>query len=339
MRMRSILVLGLAVALGTGSVFLARQWVEGNTRVAGPSEPAVELTGVVVARVPLHFGNTLAEENLRVVRWPAETLPDGAFTSIEALLGGPDGESRVVLRGIEPGEPVLASKVSGFGGRATLSSIIADDMRAVTIRVNDVNGVAGFVLPGDRVDVILTRTPDRDQGVTDILLQNVKVLGVDQQASEKNDDPVVARAVTLEVTPVQAQKLTLGQTVGQLSLALRNVLNVDAAAARQVTLTDLGVPEPPKAEPEAASAPAPVVRAAPAGDGRPTVRVVRGLESSEQKVSSEPRGRAAPPAAVAPAPAPAPRLIPEPAPERAPAEPPPVLVPRGSDQVVQLSGT
>ncbi|WP_404380133.1 Flp pilus assembly protein CpaB [Caenispirillum salinarum] len=338
MRMRSILVLGLAVALGTGSVFLARQWVEGNTQVAGPSEPAVKLTGVVVARVPLHFGNTLAEENLRVVRWPAETLPDGAFTSIEALLGGPDGENRVVLRGIEPGEPVLASKVSGFGGRATLSSIIANDMRAVTIRVNDVNGVAGFVLPGDRVDVILTRTPDRDEGVTDILLQNVKVLGVDQQASEKNDDPVVARAVTLEVTPVQAQKLTLGQTVGQLSLALRNVLNVNAAAARQVTLTDLGVPEPPKAEPEAAPAPAPVVRAAPAGDGRPTVRVVRGLESSEQKVSSEPRQRAAPPAA-APAPAPAPRLIPAPAPERAPAEPPPALVPRGSDQVVQLSGT
>lgn len=336
MRIKSLLVLGLAVALGTGSVFLARQWIEGSTQVAGPAEPAVKLTGVVVARVPLHFGNTLAEENIRVVQWPAETMPEGAFTSIEDLLGGPDGENRVVLRGIEPGEPVLASKISGFGGRATLSSIIADDMRAVTIRVNDVNGVAGFVLPGDRVDVMLTRTPGRDNGITDLLLQNVKVLGVDQQASEKNDDPVVARAVTLEVTPIQAQKLTLGQTVGQLSLSLRNTLNVDAAAARQVTLADLGMPEAPTAEADAPE-PAPIAQPAAPVDRRPTVRVVRGLESSEQKVSSEPRGRtvAPPPSLIQPAPAPAPRL--SPAPERAPAEPPPVLVPRASDQVVQLA--
>lgn len=336
MRIRSVLVLGLAVALGTASVLVARHWVEGNTQVAGPAEPAMELSGVVVARVPLHFGNTLAEENLRVVQWPKDTLPDGSFTTIEDLLGGSDGEARVVLRGIEPGEPVLTTKISGFGGRATLSSIIADDMRAVTIRVNDVNGVAGFVLPGDRVDVMLTRTPDRDQGITDILLQNVKVLGVDQQASEKNDDPVVARAVTLEVSPLQAQKLTLGQTVGQLSLTLRNVLNVQAETARAVTLTDLGVPEPPKVDaPAAPSAPVKAAKPAPAVDGRPTVRVVRGLESSEQKVSSEPRRRAVSPTVLAPAAPPAPRLIPSP--ERSPA--PPLIVPRGPDQLVQLSGT
>ena len=114
-------------------------------------------------------------------------------------------------RPIETNEPVLKSKVSGFGGRAILSSMIAPDMRAMTIRINDVSGVAGFVLPGDHVDIILIR----DFGgspVTDILLQNIKVLGIDQDANQNRQQPGVVRAVTFEVTPTQSQKLVLAQT-------------------------------------------------------------------------------------------------------------------------------
>lgn len=291
MQARALVILTLAIGLGGASVYFARQMVSAPATEAGPQ---VAMSTVVVARAPLYFGNRLAAENLKVVEWPADSRPEGSFSTIEELTAKDEnGEDRVVLRSIEPNEPILASKVSGFGGRATLSSIIDDDMRAVTIRVNDVNGVAGFVLPGDRVDVMITRTEDRNSGITDVLLQNVKVLGVDQEASEKKDQPVVARAVTMEVTPIQAQKLTLGQTVGTLSLSLRNQLNVAAATTRTVTLADLGLGEGPNNAKDQAAPAAPAaapVAAAPAPvvvDPRATVRIVRGLEPSEQKVARD----------------------------------------------------
>lgn len=301
MAKRPVVLLVAAVALGGASVFLARQWLTEAVRSAQPGRPAIEMSTVVVARVPLSFGNKLALENLKVVAWPADARPDGSFTTLDELISA--SEERVVLRSMEPGEPVLATKVSGFGGRATLSTIIDESMRAVTIRVDDVNGVAGFVLPGDRVDIMITREVEREKPVTDVLLQSVKVLGVDQEASDQKDKPVVARAVTLEVTPVQAQKLTLGQTVGSLSLSLRNQLDADATEQRTVTLADLGRGEPVPAAPEPAAAapvaaPAPVV-VAPSRPVVTTVRVVRGTKATEEAVG---RGRT-PAAALAPAPA------------------------------------
>jgi pilus assembly protein CpaB len=126
-------------------------------------------------------------------------------------------------------------------------------MRAVTIRANEVIGVAGFVLPGDRVDVLLTRSENRSAPTTEILLQNLRVLGIDQQSSEKQDKPTVARAVTLEVTEDQAEKLTLASTVGTLSLILRNSANMEPVAVGPVGLTDLSPtaaakPDTPQAE-------------------------------------------------------------------------------------------
>ena len=188
--------------------------------MAEEAQPQIALTKVVVASTTLYFGNTIRSEHVRLVDWPADVLPPGSFQSVDELLG--DAEERVVLRGMEVNEPVLKNKVSGFGGRASLSSVIAPEMRAVTIRVNDVNGVAGFVLPGDHVDILLTR--DRTGGksrnggsanlITDVMLQNVKVLGIDQQASEQVDKPSVVKAVTMEATQFQAQKLVLAQQVG-----------------------------------------------------------------------------------------------------------------------------
>lgn len=216
MRTRAFLLLGLAAVLAVFAVFLARNWLEDRARPATVvQEQKIPLTTVVVARTQLVYGNRIGREHLREVDWPVDSVPQGAFKTIDELISLE--EDRVVLRTIEPGEPILPSKVTGFGERATLSAIVDKNMRAVTIRVDDVAGVAGFLVPGDKVDVMVTREEEDGDLLTDILLQNVKVLGVDQRATEEQDRPAVAKAVTLEVTPVQAQKLTLAQRVGQLS--------------------------------------------------------------------------------------------------------------------------
>jgi pilus assembly protein CpaB len=168
---------------------------------------------------------------------------EGAFAKIDEIAG--PGEDRVVLRPMAPGEPVLASKISGTGGKATLSTVVEKGMRAMTIRVNDVTGGGGFVLPQDRVDVMLTRIGQaNDTKQTIVLLQNVKVLGIDQQADEQKDKPIVAKAVTLEVTPDDAQKLTLGSSIGSLSLLLRNYANPDAGPTSVLSIDDLFAPKP-----------------------------------------------------------------------------------------------
>ena len=255
-------------------------------------EPQLETTKVVVAASPLFFGNKIRRESLRLVDWPADSVPPGSFTNFDELLS--DDEERATLRAIEVGEPILASKVSGFGGRAILSAVIAPDMRAITIRINDVNGVAGFVLPGDHVDILLTRQEGAGGLFTDVLLQNVKVLGIDQVANENLEKPKVAKAATLEVTQLQAQKLALAQRVGQLSLALRDLLNVEADLTRTVTIADLRVGEaiaPPNQEVAKDVTPKkprkPVVSKSVSADRGLSVRIVRALQSSEYKVEAE----------------------------------------------------
>lgn len=294
--MRAFLMLGFALLLAGVVVYLFQDWMQRQIPkapvIVQQQEPQIETTKVVVAASPLFFGNKIRRESLRLVDWPADSVPPGSFTNFDELLS--DDEERSTLRAIEVGEPILASKVSGFGGRAILSAVIAPDMRAVTIRVNDVNGVAGFVLPGDHVDILLTRKEGGSGMFTDVLLQNVKVLGIDQVASENLEKPKVAKAATLEVTQLQAQKLALAQRVGQLSLALRDLLNVEADLTRTVTIADLRVGEaiePPNQElvkdvtPKKPRKPV-VVKTAKANSGL-SVRIVRALQASEYKVEAE----------------------------------------------------
>lgn len=266
MRQRAILMLGLAVVLGIAAVFLLRGFITRNA-------PTAQATGsVVVAKVALNFGDDLTPQNLIAVPWPAESVPVGAFGSVGQML--PTGVKRVALQPIVKGEPVLLSKVSGPGGRATLSAVIHPGYRAMTIGVNDVLGVAGFVLPGDQVDIMLTR---RGESTTEILLQGVRVLGIDQDANQQKDKPVVAHAVTLEVTPEQAEKLTLAATVGTLSLALRKMGNDEEVATKPVGLGDLraSIDQSAKA---ASSSPQPVV------DTTASVRILRGVTPTEYEV-------------------------------------------------------
>jgi pilus assembly protein CpaB len=243
-RSSTIVMIGFAVLFGLIAVFLAQAWLNSQAEMRAKSlesqkKPTATQT-IVVASKPLRFGAELAAMSLREIQWPEESVPAGAFNKISDLTAG---GRRVVLTPIEANEPVLASKITGSGQRATLSALLQDGMKAVTIRVNDVEGVAGFVLPGDRVDVVLTRQQDKNLAATDVVLQNVRVLAVDQVADERTDKPSLAKAITLEVEVTAAQKLALAATVGTLSLALRKAGEAAATNTRRITLGDLPKPE------------------------------------------------------------------------------------------------
>ena len=284
MRSQSVLVLAAAAFLGLLAVVIANFFMN-DDRAPQVVQQRVGLTRVVGAKLPLGFGSTITPDHVKEVDWPSAAVPAGAFKSTAELLG--EGQ-RVALRAMAVDEPVLASKVSGKGGRLSLSGLIAQDMRAATIRVNDVVGVGGFLLPGDRVDVMITRTlpGDEQQSITDILLQNVRVVGVDQDANEAKDKPQVVKAVTIEVTQEQAQKLALGQQVGTLSLALRNLANMAPEKPRTVRMADLR---------DGAVSAAPVRVAyrsvtryrGPARPRAPTIEVIRGTQASSYAVGRE----------------------------------------------------
>ena len=240
---RNLLIVAIAAFIGIIAVLLANSYLSGAEEQQATAAEQGRLVQIAVARVPLEYGSTLSAENTRMVSWPSTSMPTGAFQSLKGLYGG---EPRLVLRPIEAGEPILPGKITGFGGRASLSELLETDMRAVAVRINDVAGVAGFVLPGDRVDVLVTRTPKLDgetgevEPVTDILLQNVGVLAIDQSPSEKTDEPKIAKTATLSVDQQGAQKLALAGQVGTLSLALRNAANQDQFMAQTVGTRDLG---------------------------------------------------------------------------------------------------
>ncbi len=243
MRSSTIVMIGFAVVFGLIAVFIAQAWLNNQADLRArklDTMPVVATQTIVVAREPLRFGAELKASMLAEVTWPSQALPAGAFAKIGDLLGG---GQRVVLAAIEPNEPVLALKVTGAGQRATLSALVKPGMKAVTIRVNDVEGVGGFVLPGDRVDVALTRQIDKTSATAEVVLQNAKVLAIDQSADERATKAAVPKSVTLEVDTVEAQKLSLAATVGSLSLLLRQAGDTSNDKTRKITLKDLGTPD------------------------------------------------------------------------------------------------
>jgi pilus assembly protein CpaB len=240
MQNRSMIALAFAILLGLAAVFIANSYLSGVEQ----QTEAVDKTmvRVAVARVPLEYGTVISNENIKFVSWPRASLPEGTFPSTTGLVV--PGAPRVALRPIEVNEPIMKSKLSGKGGRASISAVLPADKRAIAVRVGDVTGVAGFVLPGDSVDVFITRqvtdsTGDQTSQITDVLLQNVKVIAIDQNANDNANEPKVSKTATLEVDQVDAQKLVLGETVGSLSLALRNVANQETEPALTVSIDDL----------------------------------------------------------------------------------------------------
>lgn len=297
MRIGAVVMLLVALVLGGLSVFAARNWIErqvqGNATVAKKQDTST--VKIVVARTRLNFGDKIQDANLTEIDWPKASVPKGSFQSVREVLDGK--RPRVALRRIEINEPVLKSKVSGFGGRATLSAVLKGDRRAVTIRVNDVTGVAGFLLPGDRVDILLSRGGNESGKKIAILLQDIRILGVGQLSSERHDKPVVVRTVTVEATPAEAQKLVLAQQVGQLSLVLRPVTERGVVRVAPTTIGDLTRDQsdparlnPPKPDAKKRAAEVPKLRKRvqlPRRDPRKTIGIHRALRYSTQRVPKE----------------------------------------------------
>jgi pilus assembly protein CpaB len=240
-RSSTIIMIAVAAVFGLLAVYVAQSWLNAQSEArlrsmeAQKTKPTATSTLVVASR-QLRFGNDLTAAALREMPWPADAIPQGGFRSIKDLMAH---GKRVVLTAIEANEPVLASKITGEGQRATLSAMLRDGFKAVTIRVNDVDGVAGFVLPGDRVDVMLSRQMEKNTAYNDVVLKDLKVLAIDQLADERSDKPSVAKAVTLEVDITGAQKLALASQIGTLELALRKAGDTAATPSRPITISDL----------------------------------------------------------------------------------------------------
>jgi pilus assembly protein CpaB len=234
-------MIGFAAVFGLLAVFIARVWLNNQADMRAKNIGRAHTRTIVLAAKPLRFGTVLNTSQLKEVPWPAQALPGGAFHKIRDVLAG---GKRVVLSAMQTNEPVLAPKITGPGQRATLAALVHKGMKAVTIRVNDVKGVAGFVLPGDYVDVVLTRHIDRRSATTEVLLQDARVLATDQIADDAELKAKVARSVTLEVTTLQAQKVRLAASVGDLSLLLRRAGETAETRMRKITVNDLGSDEP-----------------------------------------------------------------------------------------------
>lgn len=214
----------------------------------GRAEPIV-IVPVVVAATDIPRGVSIAPNQLKMRDWPAHLLPAGAITNLEEARG------RVTFHPIVKGEIVLEGKLTGKDSGRGLASMVPAGMRAFTIHTPSVaSGVAGFILPGNKVDVLLTLGANGTTGgaITTTLLQNLEILAVDQRLDPPLENRVDYRglqSVTLLVTPDQAAKLDLGQNRGTLHLALRNPEDVSTAIPRPATLADLqGYQEKPKGE-------------------------------------------------------------------------------------------
>jgi pilus assembly protein CpaB len=231
--MKNLKAIGLIVAalvLGLVAAAYATGWV---SRQAG-----VTANKVVVAAVDMEPGSKINAEMLSTIDWPAGGVPAGAFKDPKDL------QDRIVKQPIISGEPLLERKLSPAGTLGGLSAVIAEGKRAMTVRVNDVVGVAGFALPGNFVDVVVNAQQDQARGelakpISKTVLERVLVLAVAQEAGRDDTKPKVVSAVTLELSPQDAEKLDLARSVGTLSLVLRNQVDKEAVATSGITKNEL----------------------------------------------------------------------------------------------------
>jgi len=264
----------LAVILGLIAALFAARWIQGRAKAV--EADLRDSQQVVIAAAVLNPGAQIRPQDIKLAPWPRNNVPQGALTSVEAAAG------KYLMQKLLPGEVLLQARLLDKPGNS-LSAQIEANKRALTVRVNDVIGVAGFLMPGCRVDVLATRVDNDRRASTRTLLQNLKVLAVDQSAEVEKDDPVVVRAVTLEVDPLQAEQLVGATEEGTVQLTLRNPDESLAAAPApaNVAATD---------NPSAATVPAKTrtgneaAHRAPAS-GSNTVTVIRLTQTSKTRVS------------------------------------------------------
>lgn len=274
MQIRALAILCLALLMGGVSVFLVNDYLK---KEVGERRAAMEvpMTHVVVTTKNLEFGNVIVADTLKLLLVPEDMAPAGSFKTIDEVVG--TGKPAIALGDIKANEVLLPHKLSPHGARGGMPAKIPEDMRALTIAVNEVRGVAGFVLPGDFVDILHTTNVGRKDEieVTRVLMQNAQVLGIDQISAEDKSEPVVVNAVTLLVSQRDGQRLTLAQRLGELNLLLRNEFDGSLLQENVIAYSDLLTVDPnKKAKVRIRSR-----RATPS-----SIEVIRGLNIEKEKV-------------------------------------------------------
>jgi pilus assembly protein CpaB len=278
--MRITLVLLLALAAGGGLALGTYRYMQ-NVPVKTVSMPTKP---VVVAATDLELGAQLKADDLHVVEWPASSVPNGAFSTTDEIVG------RGLVMPVIQNEPILPMKLAGKDAGSGLPVVIPEGKRAVSVRVNDVIGVAGYVLPGTHVDVLATATPTNSEvdTTTKVVLTNVQVLaaGTKMEQDAEQGKPMAVNVVTLLVSPDEAERLTLGATQGKIQLALRNPLDKtepETPGIRPAVL--LGVAKAAQARTTGnASHSRPEANVAAAQTAEPTVEIIRGDKRAEEVV-------------------------------------------------------
>ncbi|ANB35063.1 pilus assembly protein CpaB [Rhodovulum sulfidophilum] len=249
------LIFGLVLLVGLGlagfAVYMAQGYFNQTKRdLAAARAQQVALETVVVAREPLRYGQQITLADLRPVLWPEESMPDGVFRTKEELFPEGQPQFRTVLRAMEAGEPLLQVKVTDPGADAGITSRLTKGMRAFAIRVDVSSGVSGFLRPGDRVDIYWSGESHSKQ-FTKLIEPGIRLIAVDQIAHDDTTRPVIARTVTVEVSPQQVAALAQAQSIGRLSLALVGANDDVLAEAVEVDhKTLLGIEDAPAAPPE-----------------------------------------------------------------------------------------
>jgi pilus assembly protein CpaB len=305
MRVVTMVSLGASAALGVAALFVARTWLPSNAQskaeAGSPAASVKEWKPVVIAAHPMAYGAKVEAQDLVLAKMPAQFVPDGAFTTVASVMQQDHGAPPVVISAIAAREPILPAKVSGPGARPSVAIQIAEGKRAYAIRVNDVAAVGGNMLPGDHVDVVLMRNMALNGGppnlASDIVLQNVRLLGIDLNVDPASIQTRVSSTATVEVTMEEAQKLSLAGNLGTLTLALRKTGAAEPAPFKPIRISDMhlymGYTDASKAA-AAQTAPAPAGAPAapkPVAPPKPTLIVVNGDKREPVVVPVEyPRG-------------------------------------------------
>ena len=281
-RMRVFIVLVLAIGAGGVFAFATYNYVQNMPakEVSIPTKP------VMVAASDLDIGAEITADNVRTINWPANSVPQFAFTDAKDVIG------RGIVMPMIQNEPFLPMKLAAKDGGTGLTPAIPPGLRAVSVKVNEVIGVAGYVLPGTHVDVVATVSPTQNQAdmTTKVILTNVEVLaaGTKIERTTDKDKPIPVTVVTMLVDPEQAERLTLASTEGKIQLALRNPLDRNTPATRGVKPAALlGAPaSTPKAVARVGT-PNTVVAAAPRGPEPVTVEIIRGEKRAREVVREQ----------------------------------------------------
>lgn len=228
---RGFTMLIIATIAAVVAVVMASKWL---------TQRSTNVNKIAVVAREVNLGQKLNPDMLKLVEWPANSIPPDSFKDLTELNG------RVTKVSLQVGEPIMASKLAPVGTQGGLSAVIAEGKRAITVRVNDVVGVAGFALPGNFVDIIVNTQKDvgnnenrQSQDISKIVLERILVLAVAQEVGRDETKPKVVNAVTLEVTPQQAEMIDLARSVGELSLVLRNQADPENSETIGVTKNSL----------------------------------------------------------------------------------------------------